>query len=541
MPAALMTKLVGLVYKIPLLSVVGVEGMAYFLAAYHVYAVLFVLSSTGLPTALSLQIARARATGDTGSVSRVLGVAMLLFLGIGAVGTLLLWSLAERVSLAIAMPRAALAIKAIAPALFLSTFVGAAKGYFQGHSRMGATALSEVLEALGKLCFGLAFSHLARRAGRDVQEVAAAAIFGITLGLFLSAIVLAILLVQDRWCAARGKTVCVPLPARRTVTAELLRVALPVTVSSSVMSIVSLVDTALISSRLQAAGFAENVAHAMYSSYGNLAIPLYNLVPALLQPITLSLMPLYATATAGGDETRREETWRTAVRIVTLVCVPAALGLSLFAKPLLLLVFGGQETAVDVAAPLLSLLSIAVLPAGLMTLMSTALQATGHERLPVIAAGVGGAVKLLTECLLLTLPPIYLHAAPLSTVFCTVTVLVIEWVALARTLGTPPLSPQDLLRPLGAALPAMLVGVGTYALALRYLPARYAILPVLAAVLVTFFPLALRLGAVGREDLLSLPFGARAVPWLEKLKLLKGSIEDDARRKNAEYSAKTSI
>ena len=92
MPATLFTKLVGLFYKIPLIAIVGVGGMAYFLAAYHVYSLLFVLSATGLPTALSLQIARAASGEARAGVARIFRVSLALFLSLGILGTaLLLW------------------------------------------------------------------------------------------------------------------------------------------------------------------------------------------------------------------------------------------------------------------------------------------------------------------------------------------------------------------------------------------------------------------------------------------------------------------
>lgn len=539
MPAALFTKLVGLFYKIPLLFIVGVEGMAYFLAAYHVYAVLFVLSATGLPTALSLQVARATARGDTAATARILRVSLTAFLAVGALGTLTLLLGAEAFADALAIKEAAGAIRAIAPSLLLATFIGAVKGYFQGHSRMGATAMAEVLEAAGKLGFGLFFATLAKRTGRGAPDVAAAAILGITAGLMLSALFLAVCLVSHR-VRARGTRGACTL-TRRAILAELWRVALPVTLGASVMSITSLLDTALISARLQAAGFAADAAHAMYSSYGNLAIPLYNLVPSLLTPITLSLMPLLGSAMARGEVARTKEAWSSALRIVILICVPASLGLAIFSTPLLSLIFAGQAEAVSFAAPLLTVLAMALLPAGLMTLMSAALQATGRTHVPVLAALAGALVKLAVECVLLVTPRIYLTGAPISTVACTLTVLLVEWRALARVLPFESVTPRALWRPLLAALPALGAGLCVYRWGLSQASSSWLILAVLAVVVVLYVPCALLWHAVEREDILALPGGALIAQILEKIHLLKGSEIHDKRRKAAVYSAKEGI
>ncbi len=524
MPAALFTKFVGLFYKIPLLFIVGVEGMAYFLAAYHIYSLLFVLSSTGLPTALSLQIARAVATGEGRTTRRIFGVAMGLFLSIGLAGSAALLIFAQPLADRLAMGEAAASVVAIAPALVLCAFLGAGKGYFQGHTRMGTTALCEVLEAAGKLCFGLAFALFAKRAGYDTPVVAAFAIFGITAGLALAALVLLGALLRDAW-KRRGASRAQkgPLPTRRAVLFSLCRVALPITVSASVMSLTALLDTALISARLQAAGFSSDVANAMYSAYGNLAIPLYNLVPSLLAPITLALMPLLGAFASRGDFERGRETLCTAVRITALISIPAALGLGVFSRPLLSMIFAGQGEAVAVAAPLLSMLSVSVVPSALLALTGAALQAIGHTVLPVVAMGAGACVKLTVECVLLTLPQCGILGAPVSTLACTLTVLLIEWAALSRHLPFAPIAPRNLLRPFLCALPGVLAGAALYFWARIRLGGepRWLMPAILALVVVLVLPTSLLGRAVEKEDLLALPAGEGICRFFEKCKLLK--------------------
>lgn len=516
MPATLFTKIIGLFYKIPLIAIVGVTGMAYFLAAYHIYSMLFVLSATGLPTALSLQIARAVATGKRLAVRRIFAVALLLFLTLGSGGTVLLLLCAPMLAARLAMADAAASIVAIAPALLLSAFIGAAKGYFQGHHRMLPTALSEVLEAAGKLLFGLSFALIAKGRGLPTPMVAAYAIFGITAGLLLAALLLGVLLLLD---AVKGhnEVRSGSLPPRRTALFELMRVALPVTLSASVMSLVSLIDTALISGRLQAAGFAPTVANAMYSSYGNLAVPLYNLVPSLLSPITLSLMPLLGAALSSGEGEGGKTALASALRLSALVSIPSALGLGVFARPILSLIYAGQSEAVTLAAPLLSLLALSVVPAAMITLTGAALQATGHTVIPVLAMGAGALVKLVIEVLLLPVSGIHIYGAPISTLGCNLTVLLIEGIALSRVLPFGFFKGKDLFRPLFAALLGILAGGALYFTLLHFgIDGAWVMLPVLFVTVTVFVLFALLTGAVEREDLLALPAGDRLCRILRK-------------------------
>ena len=519
MPATLFTKLVGLLYKIPLVAIVGVTGMAYFLAAYHVYSTLFVLLATGLPTALSVLVAGAVAKGDAVGARRVLWAALLLFLPAGAILTAALCLFARPIAAALSMGGATACILAVAPSLLLSAFLGGAKGYFQGHRRMLPTAVSEALEAAGKLGFGLGFALLARERGYDTPTVAAYAIFGITAGLALAALVMGVLLAADL-LRRPGGTGSASLSLSATLRA-LCRMAFPITVSAAVMSLVSLIDTALISGQLQRAGFAPDVANAMYSSYGNLAVPLYNLVPTLLTPVTLSLMPLLAAGLSKGDTAGGRAALCTALRLCALVAIPAALGLGTFAAPVLRLIYPHQSEAVSAAAPLLSLLALSVLPAAMVTLTGAALQATGHTVLPIPATVAGAAIKLCAEWILLSVPGVYICAAPISTLLCHLTVLAVEGVALSRVLPFRFFAGEALFRPLAAALLGVGAGGAVYLLLSRRWDSPLVMLPVMGTVAVLFLLAALLLGAVGEGELAALPRGERLCAALKKLRLLR--------------------
>lgn len=535
-PATLLSKLIGLFYKVPLLRIVGVEGMAYFLSAYHVYSLLFVLAAAGLPTALSILVARLIAKGEGERISFLFGVATALFFALGVIGSLLIWLLSDRIAAALSMREAALSLAAIAPALALATLSGAIRGLFQGHGNMLPTAAAEVTEACGKLVFGILFASRAAAAGQSVAAISAAAVLGITVGMALSTLLLVVWMIASRKQLFCGR-------ARGTffsTAKELLRVALPITVGSLVTSIVSLVDTALISSRLQAAGFAPSAANALYSTYGNLAVPLYNLVPALLSPIILSLTPVLSAAFATRDRVAAERTAATGLRLVGLIALPASFGLAAFSEPILCLIYG-KGAAVKVAAPLLSLLAPAVLMAVLTALLSAVLQSAGRPTVPFFAMLTGGGVKLLTELLLLARPAVNILAAPISTLACNATVLLILLVA-----ASPHLRNVSLTREL---VPAFLAAVAATAsgVLFRFWLFRlcenepHVTVTLLGVTVVAYLLYALLFRVFCREELLFLPFGKRLVPLLEKKHLLREVEKHDKRTKAARDLAKKGI
>ena len=156
----------------------------------------------------------------------------------------------------------------------------------------------------------------------------------------------------------------------------------------------------------------------------------------------------------------------------------------------------------------------------MITLTSAALQATGHSVWPIPATLAGAAVKVCAELLLLPVEGIHIYAAPISTLLCNLTVLAVEGIVLARVLPFRFFTGKVLFRPLAAAL----LGIGAGGALYLFLSARWqsslAMLPVLGVSVLLFFLLALRLRAIGAEDISALPGGDRICGALRKIRLL---------------------
>ena len=297
-------------------------------------------------------------------------------------------------------------------------------------------------------------------------------------------------------------------PTCRAVLGALWRVALPVTVSAAVTGLVTLVDTALISARLQAVGFAPTAAHEMYSSYGNLALPLYNLVPALLAPVTLSLIPVLGKTLAAGDTDGASRALSLALRVSLLITLPASLGLAAFSVPILSMLYMGEQGAVMLAAPLLSLLAVSLLPTVLISVTAATLQAVGRPALPVFTMLFGATVKLVLEAWLLGVQGIHIYAAPLSTLACNLTVLVANLLLLRRhTCLQIPLHRQIPV-PLFVAVVSVTLGALIFRLSAAFaLPQLVSVLVTLSLVVLIYFVLALVLHILDDAVLGALPFG----------------------------------
>ena len=422
--ATVLTKIIGLIYKVPLVHYVGVEGMAYFLAANHVYVLLFVISTSGLPVAVSVMVSGAVASGDSASVNKIYSTALGLFAFVGGLGTVAMLGGAAKISEWIGMPEAVSCIMAISPAVLMACMAGAVRGYFQGHQIMCHTAVSQVIEALGKLMLGLLGAIYAINKGMSSEQVAAYAIFGITMGVGLSTVYLII----AKSVFDTKRKVCIRLPdiKKLSVMKELVRLALPITLSSSVLSLGGVIDTVLIPNNLAYCGFSASEANRLYSCYGNMAVPLFGVVPSLIAPVAVSLVPMVSANHSSANRNDEKNAICQSIKLTLLVAVPASLGISFLATPILTMIFSSDVSAANMAGPLLSILSLSIIPACLITTTNAILQAQHRAGRTIFSMVCGIIVKLFCEYILVRQKNINIYGAPVSTLLCDITVVSIN-------------------------------------------------------------------------------------------------------------------
>lgn len=413
--STIIVKIIGLVYKIPLMHYLGAEGMGYFNSAYELYTLFFVIATAGLPVAVSIMISENLANGKVRNAKKIYKLSFSVFLALGMAGAIVLLVCSRSFAEAIGNPRAWLCIACIAPTVFFISVASAIRGYFQGNQDMIPTAVSQVIEAGGKLLLGLLLAVWAVRAGLEMERAAALSVLGIVAG---SAISMLYLLVYNA-----VKKTGVPCLSRQTeptrrILRHLLSLAIPVTVSTSLSSLTRVADMTLIMNRLAVCGVEESSAVAMYGSYSTMAIPVYHLPSSLLLGIAVSLVPTLAAAIERGDKRGEAEIIQSSFRLCAFVAVPCAVGLAVLSRPILDLLFLGEAEAIAVSAPLLAALGFSVPSACLLAVTSSVLQAHKKVFLPIVSMLVGLLVKIILGYWLIGLPAVGMMGAPVSTLIC---------------------------------------------------------------------------------------------------------------------------
>ena len=426
--ANILVKVIGAVFKIPLTYILGEEGMGYFSTSYQVYTWMFIVATAGIPVAISKMISESHTQNRLTEVRNIFSVSIRLLLTIGVAGFAILYFGADFFAkVLLKNPGAAPGIRAIAPAMLFVSLMSAYRGYFQGHQNMVPTALSEIFEAIGKLVIGFGAAYALISSG--TQMSAAGAVLGVSCGGLMGFVILFFIYRRFRSKPQKISAASLESRSKKDILRTLIKIAIPITIGASVFSLTSLIDTAMIMRRLQAGGFVQKEANALWGSYSGYAFPLFNLPPTLINAITVSIVPAIASAYAVGDIKTASNTTTKSMKITVLFSLPCAVGMAMLANPILALVYNNTN-----ATSTLGILSVAIVFVSLVLVTNAILQSTGNELIPVINMVIGGAIKVIINYFLVANPDININGAPIGTTTCYVIILILNIIAIKTRL-----------------------------------------------------------------------------------------------------------
>ena len=502
-------KVLGAIYKVPLANILGDYGYGLFLATYNVYNIFFTLSTAGLPVALSRLIAEADANGLEVRKEKTFRTAIGTFAVIGILFSSIMFFgngwLAESY---LRKPDAALSVRAMAPAIFLVCLVSAYRGYCQGNGNMIPTTVDEVLEVLFKVISGLIIAGLLVKAGYDLPVASAGAILGVSIG---SVVSLGYMLfykkkhypaVRDR----NGKT-----ESTGQIIMDILRIGIPISLGASIMAILSSLDPGICESRLAAAGFSKYDAGVLYGVYAKVQT-LFNLPAAFMTPLTIAIVPAVAGAMAIGKKAEAEKTSEDAMRIASVISMPMGVGLSVLSYPIVNVLYPNSNAA---GPGLLSIMGIASFFICLVLMENAILQASGKEKLPMVALISGSLLKILINWIIIPIPSVNIYGAPIGTLFGYCCMAVLDYIFIRKALGENPHLGKVLGRPLFCSVLMGASAFGVYSLCSRLIGTSGTlkmfvsmVLAVLAGVII-YAVAVIRSRAITNEDMKLIPGGEK--------------------------------
>jgi stage V sporulation protein B len=540
MLSVLVVKIIGALFKIPLTAMLGGVGMGYFMTAYGLWGPMYSLSAAGFAVAVSKMVSGVVAADRPGDASRTARVALLLFSAIGLLLSIGIFMGADLFAGLVGNPRAAIAVRTMAPALLFCCVSASMRGYYEGQGRMTPTAFTLALEALVKFAAGIGLAYGVLNSANteytthgsvfgvvvaDGQQAlsealpyaAAAAVGGVVLSTVAGAGFLLLRRLFGGGLDRQGRRAQTPY---RTLAVSLLGMALPIALSSIAVNVTGVIDLISVMNRLDSAvhtGYGalmashggaipahlakEDIAGFLYGSYTGMAMTVFNIVPAFTSAFGTSALPLLSGYQAGRRVDKLRRTVESVIRVSAMLAIPAGLGISALSRPILDFLFGNSPAEVAVSAPLLSVMGIAVIFVALTPPINSMLQAVGGVYYPVRFMLIGATLKLFSNALLVGIPALNIKGAPVGTLVCYGFTFIAGLFSLSTLTGASIRVERVFLKPLAAglacALTARLVYDGLFALTTSTL----SVLPAVAAGAGVYLLFILFSRAICREDL----------------------------------------
>ncbi len=417
--AGLLVKIIGAVFRIPFANAVGTEGSCYYDAAYPYYSFLLVISSSGLPTAISKQVSERIAVGDHRGAREVLNVAVKLLAVIGIVTSVAMFLGAKVFAGITTYPETVYSFRALAPALLFVSIMCAYRGYLQGLQQMAGTALSQIAEQLGKLVIGLTLAI--KLLPKGPEYAAMGALIGVSISELMGLAVVYVFYRRrkksmDRLIAKQSQSEQRGFGA---VAKALLAIAIPITIGASISPLTGMVDSALIGRILANLGYSEEVRKTAYSLLRTYVTTLINMPGVLTMALAMSLVPAISAKNAMKDRAGVKSTARLGLKLALIIGMPCAVGLFVLAEPILHMLYPKlTEAELALAVDIMHTASMGVIFLSMVQSMTGVVQGLGKPRVPVFNLFIGFVLKVITMLVLMNIPSINIQGAAVSTVVC---------------------------------------------------------------------------------------------------------------------------
>lgn len=422
-------KVIGLIFTIPLANLLGGTGMGYFYAAYEIYNMLAVMASAGLPVAVSRMISESLQKGSAAYTEKIHRISLSVFAVIGGIISLLMFFGAGIFARFLENPGAEASIRALSVTVFCAFVMSSYRGYFQGHSNMIPTSLSQIIEALSKLAVGFTLAYFILNATSDYTKSSAGAIAGVSAGAFLCTVFLIIYKLKyhnQTRDISEAKDQSIP------IVKELFRIAIPVSLGASILSIVNFVDAKVIMRQLQtSAGFIYEDANWLWGVYGN-AKKLFNLPSAFITSLTISIIPALTAAVTRRDEHEAEANISAGIKYTMMIACPAGIAFLFLAQPIMNIIYFRTSEEAASGTPILALLGIAVIFNSLVLITNAILQSYGKVNFPLISMTAGGIFKVGLNWFLVGQKNINILGAPIATCLCYILIFALNFMYIKK-------------------------------------------------------------------------------------------------------------
>ncbi len=513
-------KVIGAIFRIPLTNMIGTQGMAYYSTAYPVYNWLLVISSAGLPVAISKMVSERVTINDYRGAHSVFKTAfqVLAYIGFFTTGVLLL--LSGYIADVVGRPNANIVLLTIAPSLLFVSVLSAYRGYFQGLQIMSPTAFSQLIEQLGKLGLGLFFANLWKDYG--IAYGAAGAILGVTLSELLALLFLVFLYHKHK------RVIKEPIPANSSalpseeksgILRQLFILAFPIVLGALAMPTVQIIDTAIVTNSLLGLGYSQAYADSLFGTLTSVVNPLINMPAILSLALAMSLVPAISASHVKNNLDDISTKSGMGFKLALFIGLPCAVGFFLLAKPIIQLLYSSlSQQELQIAGILLAIMAVGVLFLTVVQTTTGILQGLGKTYLPVINLFLGIIVKIVASLVLIRISEINIKGAAIGTVACYIVAAILDVLCVIRYAKLK-FSLGSILKPIVATAGMGLFVFATSPILFQIVPAKLATLMIIASAIILYVVFSFAIGVFTKDDMNFFPGGSKITNIMVRLRI----------------------
>ena len=511
MIAALISKIIGMLYKSPLSTTLGSQSFALFQYAQNAYFILLMIASFSIPQAVSKIMAEKIAFKRYRDAQKVFYCA-LLYAAIAGGIVALFCLFGASVMVPDKMAGARLALQMLAPTIFLSGILGVFRGYFQAYRNMMPTSLSQIIEQIFVAVFALLMSSLmiSSHSGKGEKIIESWGAAGATMG--TGAGVLAALLFMIFVYCINRKVIRKKIRRDRVSVNEstsqvmktIILIVMPIIFSAFIYNVNGYINSYMYTDILGKRGMDETVLQTLYAEYGYF-MTLINIPLTLASTAPTSMIPEVSAHYAMHDRKGANEKIDRATWISMIISIPAAVGLAVLSGPVTRLIFGETN---GVAAKLLIIGGITIILNGNSNISNGVLQGIGKPNIPMIHAAIALGADVIVMALLLLLTDLGVYAIVLSMVVYAVVMCLLNERAMKKYMRHKNPWKKAYLYPLIASIPMGLVAGGVYYGLYLLVPSNFLCLCVsVVLAVIVYFGVYLFVSRPSKEELFMLPGG----------------------------------
>lgn len=528
--ASLISRVIGLLYRIPMTNIIGDAGNGYYSNAYNIYNIALIISSYSLPLAVSKLVAAKTAKKQYINVSRLFVGALTFGFVSGFLMMCIVYFGAEKFAeFLFEGTGSVMALRVLSPTILLCAVMGVLRGYFQGKGTMIPTSVSQIIEQLVNAIVSVVACYALMTAHSASSQIASYGAAGGTLGTSIGAVAGLLFLV---FVYMVNKPIIRRLK-RRDYTGEvepygniykmILLTSLPVILSQTVYQLSGIVDASIFQKILAAKGISSTVREVNWGIYAGKYLLLTNVPVAIASALGSSMIPAIVRAKEQGYNAEVNSKVGATVKFNMMLAIPSAVGLAVLAPNIIALLFGSSdEQSQGLASRLLIYGSVCVVFYALSTISNAVLQGVSLMRIPVIHSAISLVIHcVVVSAILLVYPKANVYALMIGNILFPLIVCILNWISVKKHLNYS----QELIKTfLIPAVCALIMGMFTFIVKCLVIKVIHSnaiavCLSIIVAVVIYFASMVLFKG-ITQEELFSMPKGRSLIKLFRKLKLM---------------------